>query len=367
MLDCLQNLVGLTDKECACFDESELAGFAELNESETGYYLTDEDYGLPMLESIYAGIDCGDETNVFSVLNRARTFAVNAIYTDLQAALRQRFDQTVTAFSGLVGQRRAGGTRTVGASATTIGQLWQPKGVKDGKFVATHIWVGVDTAGPLTISISSNEPDFVPFSQTVTVATGGVFQKFALTAPVELPLYSKNTDYGSGSNCGVRYAISYPSAGLKPMSNVFSCCGGMNTGWKAHIVAGGFETSDLDGLLDNCGYTCNGYAQGLAVEGYLGCDNLQWLCELKELNGKDLRDVLARAVQHKGAQNLAQHILDSTNINFWTTLNRESLYGKRNHAKAQFDILISWIADNLPNGVTGCYKCRPGNMQRRSF
>ena len=367
MLDCLTNLVGLTDKDCACYSGSEPDGFDTLNDSESGYYLTDEDYGLPVLDSIYAAIDCGDANNVFTVLQRARAAALNAVYTDLQAAMLQFWDKSVRPFSGLVGQRRSSSSRT--PSATTVGQLWKPQPIKDASFMLTGIWIGVTQAGAVEITVSSNDPDFTEVSQTFTVTQAGKFQHFDFTAPIELPLYSKNTENGNCcGSCGLRYTISYvPASGMKFLDNKYSCCGGHNTEWKQYINAQGFETNDLQTFLDDCTAANNSMAQGLCLEGYLACDNLQWLCELQELNGKDLRDVLARAIQFRATVFIAQHILDSAEINQWTTLNREALYGKRNHAQKRFDEYMLWIAENVPVGMTGCYKCKPSKIQRRSF
>lgn len=367
MLDCLTNLVGLTDKDCECYSSGEPDGFDTINETETGYYLTDEDYGFPLIDSVYAGIDCGDANNIYSVLQRSRANAINSIYTDLQAAMLQFWDRAVRPFSGLVGQRRS--TATVTPSKGVVGQLWKPNPIKGASFVVTHVWVGVSQVGSVTLKISSNDPDFDEYTQAVTITTAGKPERFALTTPVELPLYSKNVIGGGCCNsCGLRYTISYvPTTGMKYLNNKFSCCGGHNTEWKEYFSASGFETDDLNEFLDDCSASCNSMAAGLSVEGYLACDNLQWLCELEALNGKDLRDVLARAIQFKATEFLAQHVLDSSNINYWTTLNREAIYGKRNHAKKRFDEYMIWIAENVPVGMTGCYKCKPSKIQRRSF
>lgn len=367
MLDCLTNLVGLTDKDCSCFSGSEPADFDTINASETGYYLTDEEYGLPLLEAVYSAIDCGDGATVFSVLQKARAAALNSIYTDLQAAMLNFYDKSVRPFSGLVGQRKANGSKSV--TQQTVGQLWRPNQIKDASFVVTGVWIGLTQAGSINFKISSNDPDFTEFTQTFNYTTAGKFQYFALTAPVTLPFFSKNAN-GSGfySDCGIQHALSYNvPTGSKPLDNVYSCCGNRNTEWKQYISAGGFETGDLEALLDNCNTARNGAAMGLAIDGYLACDNLQWLCELEELNGYDLRDVVARAMQFASTVYLAQHILDSSNINFWTSLSREALYGKRNHAKKKFDDYMLWIAENVPHGMTGCYQCKPSMIQRRSF
>jgi hypothetical protein len=128
MIDCIINLVGLTNKECACYTGSKPTGFDALNASRTGYFLTDEDYGFSLLDSIYAGIDCGDPNNVYSVLERSRRFAVNRIYTDLQAALTKYYDKTIMPFNGLVGQRKA--DRYYTASATKVGHLIAPQPIR---------------------------------------------------------------------------------------------------------------------------------------------------------------------------------------------------------------------------------------------
>lgn len=364
MLDCLQNLVGLSDKSCDCYNGTKPADFDDLNVSETGYYLTDEDNGLPMLDSIYAGIDCGDANNIWSVLQRARNFAINGIYTDLQAAILQQYDRTVDAFSGQIGQRKSSSYRNI--AQAYAGHLFQPVNIKDASFVLTHIWLGANTTGDVEISFSSNDPDFSAASQTVTIATAGVFQKFDITNVV-FPLWSKNVQYDSCTDCSLRYAISYPVAsGFKPMDNAFSCCGA-NHKWKRYASVGGFQTDDLEALVDNCGYNCNNSANGMILEGYFTCDNLQWLCELEELGGYDIRDVLARTMQFKATVYLTNHILNSTEINYWTTLNREALYGKRNHADKRYKDNIMWMAANMPNNATGCYKCKPGWMGKRSF
>src|SRR3990167_8438397 len=113
MLDCLQNLVGLTDKQCDCFEGSKPTDFDALNESETGYYLTDGDYGMPLLDAVFSAIDCGDGDNLWDVLIEARTSAINSVYTDLQSALLQFYDKTIQPFTGLVGQRRATSTKNI--------------------------------------------------------------------------------------------------------------------------------------------------------------------------------------------------------------------------------------------------------------
>lgn len=363
MLDCLINLVGLTDKDCNCFDESKPAEFEALNVSETGYYLTDEDYGLPLLESIFAGNDCGDGS-VWDVLVKSRLAAINSVYTDLQAAILKYYDKAIQPFSGLIGKARSTSTRTI--TSAFAGHLIQPRPIKDAAFVVKHVWLGVNQAGPITVTFDSNDPDFTAYSQVLTVTTPGVFQKFALTTPQSLDLYSKNVQ-DDAFGCGLRYTVSYPiSGGLKPLNNVFKCCGD-DPQYKKYMNVGGFEGDSVDTVLDNCGYSCNGNANGLVLDGYMTCDNLQWLCELEELNGYDIRDVLARSIQYKATVLLAQHILDSTEINYWTTLNREALYGKRNHAKTRFDALMDWIAQNLPSYATGCYTCKPASIRRKSF
>lgn len=376
MLDCLVNLVGLTDRTCPCHDTAALSNFATSNVTETGYYVTDKDYGFPLLDSIFASLDCGDPNNVYAVLEKARQSAINSIYTDLPTALTHpktgKFRKRLLPFNGLVGQRRTTSTRNY--SKAKAGQLWQPadkykyRELKDMQFVVTAIWAGFTTSGTLDLAFESNDPDFTTVTKSLTTVANSMHRNnLAEADQFTIPLYSKNTENGGCCNdCGLRYTISYDSAAMTALDNKFTCCGSGKP-WGLVLDVGGFEADSTSTVLDDCGHTCNNQANGIIIEGYLWCDGLQWLCELDELDGWDLKSVLARTIQFASNIYLANHVLDNDIINYWTTSNREGIYKIRSHSKKRYTENIAWLAERMPNNSTGCYMCKPAKIQRRSF
>lgn len=376
MLDCLVNLVGLTDRDCPCYDSAAFPDFATKNASETGYYLTDKDNGFPLLDSLFASIDCGDPNNIFAILEKARQSALNGIYTDLPTALTHpktgRFKKRLLPFNGLVGQRRTTSTKTF--SKTRAGQLWTPsdnwkyRELKDMQFVVTAIWAGFNSTGTLDVDFESNDPDFTTVTKTVNTVAGVMNRNELLEADqFTLPLWSKNTEDGyCCGDCGLRYAITYDTTGQTALANKFTCCRSGKP-WGLFFEAGGFETDDVNDVLDDCGHTCNNAAQGIIVEGYLWCDGLQWLCELDQLDGWNLKSVLARTIQFGSNVYLSNHVLDNDIISYWTTVNKEGIYKTRSHSKKRFHENIAWLAEKMPIHATGCYTCKTPYVTKRSF
>ena len=94
-LTCFNTLVGLSATDFACFTDTIPDDY---DTSDSGYYLTDTDYGLTIAEQC--------TFDGWTLLDAALTQAIRETKTDLRAALRTRFDGYVTPFSGLIGQQK---------------------------------------------------------------------------------------------------------------------------------------------------------------------------------------------------------------------------------------------------------------------
>lgn len=353
MIECIENLVGITSSNCNCFDSSKPTDFDVLNLSESGYYV---DEFLQVKEEIYASINCEDDANIFTKMVEIRANSQKQFQTDLQVVLKQFYKSRVQPFSGLIGQTVFNRTQTLQNFYNGI-QI-NPQRLKDAKFILTGIYAGFDTSQTLTATISSNNPNFTPVTQVLNIEAGK-FTRTALTTPVELPFYTKEFD---NCDCGLQYYVSYQKVDVigLPLQNKLTCCSG-NEPWKTHIKAGGFTTNNLSDLCD-CG---SSYAYGLALDGHIVCDNLNWICNLTELDGYDVRDVIARTIQFAATINFAKYILDSNEINYYTLLSRENLYGKISHYTKRYGENLHFIATNLSDklgSLTGCYKCRDNGM-----
>lgn len=355
MIACLENLVGVTAKECDCIDGTKPANFSTLNASTSGYYI---DEFLDVRQEVFAALECEKNVDLFTKIAGIRDAAQKKMQTDLQAALLSFYTKRVTPFKGEIGQRLANRDQQIPNRYN--GMTLCPQRLRDAKLTLTGLFVGFnqgianDAASQFDVTIASNNPDWT--TQTVTVnRVAGVFNKFVFTTPLELPFHSP-VCYDEH---GLQYYIYYDKNDLgtaSPLQNKLYCCGSRPE-WLTHITAGGFSVNTIEEM--KC--CSNEWAYGLVLEGYVTCDNLEWICNLPELNGLDFQDVIARTIQAKATVDLAQFILDSNNINQYTILNREQLYGKRSKYTKEYSNLIHWIATNVNDqlySLTGCYKCK---------
>lgn len=341
-LDCLDGLVGLANRECECASASRPSAW---NSSQSGYYLTDREYGFPVKDALFANLDCG-ETTIWDTLTEARTQAIRDFKLDLQQALGRARDSRVISWRGTVGKAEA--TSYFTSAPAHVGVQIRPKHrLKDAVFIIKALHVGLNTTKTVNLTISSNRPDFSAQSVSAT-ATAGTWVRTELSSSVELPLYDiARTD--------VKYNIRYQPGGALPRYNKIWCCS--RPRWQQHIAAHGIEQS---GTWDEDAKALGDHGYGLAIEGYFTCNKLDWICDLEEMNGLDFRDLVARCIQYKGAIKLISAILESGKINFYTLLDQEGLYRKRSKLGKLYVENLQWIAHNLPANVSSCWGCHRG-------
>ncbi|MCA9368294.1 hypothetical protein KC887_08655 [Candidatus Kaiserbacteria bacterium] len=345
-LDCLDTLVGLTNRECPCFEDDRPEGF---NTSDSGYFLTDREFGFPLKEALLASADCGED-GIWAMMEEAMSQAIRDIKMDLPATMASRYSNRIKGYNGILGKADFSSTHV--SIRDIAGIQLQPKKVKYGKFVLTAIYLGVDTTTDITVNITSNDPDWTPLNEVIS-ATGGRFVKHTLSAPVEFSLYSVFVEE-------LFYNFSYSTASATPLNNKIWCCSGIP--FKQNANMRGFQTDSLDDT-DKAG---DGHGYGLALEGHFTCEKLDWICELDELNGYELKDVIARCIQFKGAVKLISMVIESGNVNYYTLLDPEGLYKRRSKLSKMYNDYLEWITQNLPDNFSDCWVCNNKNAIQAS-
>lgn len=349
-LDCLNGLVGLANRDCPCVSGGQPSGW---NDSESGYYLDDREYGFPVKSSLYSNIDCGEDT-IWDTLSEARTQGIRDVKSDLQQALETVRESSVINWRGLIG--KAEGTGSNSSASTYAGIQVRPTSrMKDAVFMLKAVYININATKSVTVTVSSNDGTFSSVSESASVVAN-TWSRHQFSSAVALPMYSIGlTD--------LRYNIAFQPDGATVKQNRLYCCG--KQPWMKHINAGGF---DLAALPDNEDvlYT-NTTLPGIAIEGYFSCNKLDWICDLEEMNGLDLRDLIARLIQWKSAIHLITGVLRSDKVNRATLLDQEGLYRQRSFLAKKYENAVLWVAQNLPGGVTSCWGCEKSAPQVHSL
>jgi hypothetical protein len=337
-LECLSGLVGLSNRDCPCLSSDAPSGY---NESSTGYFLTDTEYGFPLVDAVFANLDCG-EASVWQALAQAREDAIRDFQSDLQKTLLARRDQKLPAWKGLIG--KTDGNFYAPERPMTGVQLRPRKRMRDAALVITAVHYAIETAGAYPLTIAGNDYTFAPVSETINATGGSAWARHELATPVRLPFYSLSEE-------SLRYSITLDTTGTRVRYNRFWCC--QRPGWMQELDFGGIIADAANNEANACGTV----AGGLCVEGYLDCDKIAWLCDLSELGGLDFLDLVARCIQFKGASKMIARVLESGRVNYWTVLAPESLAAKRKQLQDMYAEYVEWIVREMPGNISGCWGC----------
>lgn len=332
---CLNGLIGLSADPQDCFTDTEPEGY---NESASGYFVVDTDYGVPVAACPVGG---------WGILTSARNAALRDLATDLPAALRDHWKAATLPWRGSVGKREGSGLTI--PSQSRIGHRYTVR-QKRGVYLnlkAAHLALSV--TGSYTLTIESTDPDFVPITKTVTVGTAGAFTKTTFEAVVSLPLWA---DMVEDVDNKLRYFITVNRSAAMPIANTFWCCNNAPN-YTQYFYPEGLVASDSDGT--NGSISAN--AQGLALEGYLSCDELGWLCQLDELGGYNVKDVLARTLQFRAGAVAIAALTNTLAVTPCTLYNLEALTARRNWLNTRYRENLQWLAQNVPAGITDCFTC----------
>lgn len=347
-LDCLTTMVGLAPSDISCFSDPAPDGFAT---STSGHYIVDPEFGLKVIEAC--------EVEGWAVLARARAKGILQLKTDLSAALRSRYGSAISPFSGKIAELKSTGTRS--ASNDYAGQRYRVRRqIKGGKIVLKTAFLGVNTSGNYSLSITSNDPLFVSPTPVVVAATANTFgtagQTLALT---ELPMWSDSCPYDY-----LEYYISFPLASALPLNNKISCgCGGSKEEWTKHLEVSGFN---LDTQTPSTGGSFTSAAMGIVIDAYLSCGELDWLCELSEWGGDSMARVVARTLQFAQAIAAIDELALTYKLNVCTHYNQAELMSRRNWLAESYVNNVKYIAANVPKGATGCFNCHPSKSFHRT-
>lgn len=349
-LTCLDTLIGLTDLDCDCFTTNRPVGY---NTSDSGLFIIDPDYGFPSQEAAIANLDCEDD--FWGSLVQAKAKAITTLKTDLRRVLSEVRNNPTRSFKGTIGRTKW--TNYKSPSQDTVGIQFRPKHIRDGYFVLTKLHLGMNTTGSFEVSLKSTDHTFT--EQTYTIScTAGQIASYELPTPFEIPLQADIQP-------DLFYYFEYQPGDAKPIDNTFTCCGRKLT-FQSFGAFGGY-TFDSEENFDRYGKYTNNSANGLVIEGYYACNSLDWICSLDQLDGYDLKGIIARSLQFKAAHFLISKVIHLGNINKYSLMDSELLTERAQVLDSYYNDNLLFIANNLPVNYSGCWGCKKDSPQVHSI
>lgn len=358
-LKCLVNIIGLSRSECPCFNSNKPED-AELSKSDI--YL-DELQGID-LKLIGSDIECGDDSSVWGKMEKAIEIAKVTFRTDVLSSITEFYSSRRKPFSGKIGEIRK---RQVNISLYNFqGLVIQGCNIKGAEFTLKGISTYMDQTAIFDVFIYNNISED-PILQIQNIESEANKVKDNALTPNEyltFPLYTDECDE-------IEYYIVYVPNGFNPYDNKVSCGCSRKQPWEKWFDVQGIVGNDISTIELRESFDRNQFANGLILDLIINCNTQNLICggdnEDLDYNNDPIARVTATAIQMKAGETLLNDILSSGNINRYTMMSRESLYGKRNHYAAEYGNRINWLSENI--NVTGndCLSCNDNKMIRAAI
>jgi hypothetical protein len=353
-LSCFDDIIGLSLIDCVCFPEN------DYKTSKSCLYL-DQAEGM-QLRQIDALKDCGNDNDLWLLMDTARTKAIKRFVAETQAQMGTMYSLARTMFNGYLGRQQVKYMRTL--SHTYAGVRFRAGQVVGGSVKITAINTIFEATGTITLDIYNSLNEHL-YSMLLDTQAGTMHHNH-LSTPITLPLWDGRCDY-----LDYIFIYTYSSAN-KPYDNKLSCCGRSYNfncekpyykqksnkleGWASWFMAGNIEVDSLD-FSDLC-CTTGDYMNGLQFELQTYCDTAKTFC----FDTPNIQDVqfasVAHAILHAAAAYLCIDLMTSTKINYYTLINREQLEGVRQYHEAEYLKLVTYLVANVDLRNTDCFICK---------
>ena len=374
-LDCLNNIIGLSETECTCWDSSKPVDFVTLNESLSGLYVSQPNT-IPIRWTNSAA-DC-ENGGVWDLLIQARKDAVRDLVADFLAANSQVRKEQFLPFTKIGDPYYKRSTLVRGNVA---GAYIEPYDIRGGKIrvesVDLTFWSGVTAPLSVDISIYSSLDLNTPLATATANITAN---KVTATAVFPTPFIINMGDVREDLDERFYFLYDIPT-GVTPVFN--DTQKGCNCSRKSKyrdnpylqvMQVGGVQSDSVTNVLVNT--LSSGGMNGLVINASMECDYYSWLCELaqkpNELTSQGgqrlkLGMALADGLQAKAVANLAQSIINSGRINYYTmVLDTKPLYIAMNSNLKIYQKAIDNLVYFMPEDVTDCLVCATNKRMRKS-
>lgn len=347
-LECLDKIIALSRSTCACYNPTP-AGY---NEGKSNLFL-DELEGLE-LRTIGADIECGTG-NIWDKMDKARANAILAFKTDLLAKISMVTSAKRKMFQGLIGQTSFNANNV--NNHVYNGVIIRTGNIKGGEFTLKDIKTLMDTTTTFTVEIWNNIQNTPLLTIPGINSTAGGVQSNVLT-PDPMLTFPLCTEECSEPGFELQYYIVYNPIGFEPKNNKIDCGCSKANAWEQWAYVEGVSG---DSIANRTQWSRDRFANGLILDLQFNCNTARIICggedEPLDFENDPLAMVMAYAIRFKAGEILIEDIIASGNINRYTMLEKERLWGKRNHYVKEYNNRIDYLSSRLDTNSNDCLVC----------
>lgn len=356
-MQCLTNIVGVTTSDCQCIINGLTPEeVAALKVSKSGLFLDDLEGGVHL--KALANVDACRKMS--QMANTAIANATKRTEDDLVVAMNNRYEKNKNTFMGQIG-------RMSYAQTLPVSRRWQfvrirPIDVSDAVMILSKVTVIINEARTFNIRLFKVACNSVMGEQIAAwpvTTTANAYQSVILTTPLKIAFYENGQQY--------EYYFAYDrdedGGTMQPKDTKIECAtcpsSQQKIGLNEFVTIYGGEIDDINNLQNP---NLDSFSHGLILDVAIKCDNEKLFC--REYNEDDAIAVaMSYAVWFKAGELLIEDVLKQPDVNRYTTMAREYLWGKRNHFRTEYESRINYMSAVIDVTASNCYVCRETTNQ----
>lgn len=353
-MECLQNIIGLIRKDCQCITgELDNDQIKELTTSKSGLFI---DSDLNDAIKLYAMDNKAACKSMYNIFMDSRRAAISKFREEMFAGLYST-NTKVDSYNGELNKRSFVGPLQGKGNYNFI--RLHPSRVSDANIIIRSVQIAVNLTDTITLQVLKLKkgeyvPEVIHNQEVDTLAN-----KFVnVILDVELNIYENNEVYD--------YYIVWSSANehIRAMDTECYCGCASQDSWKRFVSMQGGHSERLDTMHQA---KTGNFSQGIYVDSVsIHCKLDKFIC--REFNSNDsVSLVSAWAILYKTGCNIIDAILNSSEISRYTTMNREPLYGKRNHFDKEYANRVQHLLATIDTSKSDCFTCKPTKMTMGSL
>lgn len=355
MMQCLTEIVGVTESDCQCIVQGlSTEQIQNLRVSKSGLFMDELPGGVHM--KALQKIDACKSFYQFAI--GARDQAIKTVENDIVIALNNQYKKDKNNYVGQIG-------RMSYAGSLGVSRPWQvmqitPHTTGDGVITLNRLFLVLNGAATVTIKIirvvvgSVMGEEIASFP--VTTTPNNFTQVDIGSNPIKFPL----TYNGEAVEYYAMYDLS-GAPGVVPKDTGINCstCNNGIQPFSEYVTVRGAQLDDPNYLNNKI---TDAYSHGLILDVEIRCDSEQLIC--REYKADDaVAIVLSYCVYYKAGELLIEEVLKQPDVNRYTMMDKERLWGKRNHYRAEYEWRLTYLSTSINVWDSNCYICNKQTNQ----
>lgn len=345
-MDCLDNIIGLSQSECACLGEKP----EDYDLSHSGVFVDQLDgFNIDMA---MAADDCARD-GIWIRMERAVKNAKQDLTRDLLGCIGQNYKPRIQNYAGQLGDSQFSGSLNLSDNYAGVRIL--PLQIKGAYLTLKKIGVLVNTSTNVTVSVYSNEnTSTLLYTSTPIPAVANTLTWASLATPLELPLFSFNTS--------IRYyVVMHLDGTFQPKANKKECgCSGTQRPWLRWLDYEGARGADVANPQN---FTGTSELNGITLDVEVKCKTAEVICSSeKPLDFTNDSDALylAYALRFRAGAKVYEELISTTKLNRYSLLNQPDMQRRIQEWNTGYMDCVNYLCSRADTniGVNDCLVCR---------